>query len=268
MAGDVDQGEDPLAGVTAYTATFVDDDTQPPRKRQRSTSGVLVPHLNQRHFATLSTEVRSLYEDMNDWQRMTPLLTRRKRCRPGRFDSYRLRALERFALECGGAGLSLEWQERLFDLLDTWDGTKPGMPHDDGHNQTLREAFPSANSFKDAIRDDVDDAVLMEGWCKCTMDVDGLSVTTFLCPALDVLIEALHNAKEVQVWSGEDGPAPPTSMRETPFDGDAFRKNEDDVVRRHGPDSFVLGVHLFSDASHISESGGKCDVICGVSRRA
>lgn len=267
VAGDADPGEDPLAGVTAYTETFVIDDAQPPRKRQRATSGVTVPQL-QRHFATLSTEVRSMYEDLNDWQRTTPLLTRRKRCRPGRFDSYRLRALERFALEFGGAGLPLEWQERLYDLLDTWDGTKPGMPHEDGHNQTLREAFPSANSFKDAIRDDVDDAVLEEGWCKCTMDVDGLSVTTFLCPALDLLLEALHNAKEVQFWSGEDGPAPLTSIRETPFDGDAFRNNEDDVVRRHGPDSFVLGVHLFSDSSHISESGGKHDFIWGVCWRA
>eukprot|EP00170_Pyropia_yezoensis_P006818 contig_27790_g6840 len=196
-----------------------------------------------------------MYEDVKDWQRTTSLVTRRKRCRPGQFESYRLRAVERFALECGGAGLSLEWQERLYDLLDTWDGTKPGMPQDDGHNQTLREAFPTSNSFKNAIKDDVDDAVLEQGWCKCTMDVDGLSVTAFLCPALDVLLEALGDTTHVQYCSGPDGPAHPTVMRETPFDGDAFRLNEKHVVTQHGPDSFVLGVHLFSDASHISESG-------------
>lgn len=141
--------------------------------------------------------------------------------------------------------------------MDTWDGTKPGMPHDHGHQQALRDAFPSANAFKDAIRDDLDDAVLEEGWRKCVMDPDGLSVTTFLCPALDVLLAALQDAKEVQYWSGQNGPAPPTAMSDTPFDWDAFRENEEAVMKQHGPDSFVLGLHLLSDASHISESGGK-----------
>lgn len=263
-SGDVDQGDDHLEGVTAYTASLVPDDVQPPAKKRRATSGRAVPQGDRRRFATLGTQVRAMYEDVKDWQRTTSLVTRRKRCRPGQFESYRLRAVERFALECGGAGLSLEWQERLYDLLDTWDGTKPGMPQDDGHNQTLREAFPTSNSFKNAIKDDVDDAVLEQGWCKCTMDVDGLSVTAFLCPALDVLPEALGDATHVQYWSGPDGPAHPTVMRETPFDGDAFRLNEKHVVTQHGPDSFVLGVHLFSDASHISESGGKCESIWGV----
>eukprot|EP00170_Pyropia_yezoensis_P001967 contig_8415_g1971 len=129
------------------------------------------------------------------------------------------------------------------------------MAHDHGHHQRLRDAFPSANAFKDAIRGDVDDAVLEDGWRKCVMDLEGLSVTTFLCPALDVLLAALRDANEVQYWSGQNGPASPTAMRETPFDGDAFRKNEEAVMTQHGPDSFVLGLHLFSDASHISESG-------------
>lgn len=259
--------DDHMSGSTTYTAMDIPDDLQPATKKQRTNTGATVPRGHQRQYATLSTHVRSVYEDMNDCERTTPIVTPRKRCRPGRFNSYRLRALERFALQCGGAGLSLEWQERLYDLLDTWDGTKPGMPHDHGHQQRLRDAFPSANAFKDAIRDDVDDAVLEDGWRKCVMDLDGLSVTTFLCPALDVLLAALRDANEVQYWSGQNGPAPPTAMRETPFDGDAFRKNEEAVMTQHGPDSFVLGLHLFSDASHISESGGKREPFCAVNQR-
>lgn len=41
------------------------------------------------------------------------------------------------------------------------------------------------------------------------------------------------------------------------MDGGAFRKNEQIVVNKHGHDCFVLGLHVFSDASDVSWSGGK-----------
>lgn len=115
--------------------------------------------------------------------------------------------------------------------MDIWDRTKPGMPTHDDDQRTLREVLPSSNAFKDAIRDDVDDALLDGGWCKCTMDVNGVSVTSYRCSGLDAMLGALRDAKEVRFWSGKSGPAPPTAMRETPFDGEAFRKNEEDVFR-------------------------------------
>ncbi|KAK1861638.1 hypothetical protein I4F81_004219 [Pyropia yezoensis] len=49
-------------------------------------------------FATLSAELRASYEAFNDWQTALPITKPRKNCQPGRFNSYRLRALQRFAL--------------------------------------------------------------------------------------------------------------------------------------------------------------------------
>jgi len=125
-------------------------------------------------YTTVSTAMRAINDDEADWDRSSSLSTRRKGWRPSQFDSFRLRAVERFALECGGGGLSLEGIEKLWDLLDTWDGTKPGMPRDDGHEDSLRDSFKSVNAFKDDIHDDVDDAVLGAGWLKCPLVVDGL----------------------------------------------------------------------------------------------
>lgn len=139
--------------------------------------------------------------------------------------------------------------------MTSWTfGTARSRMTNDDDQQTLRNVFPSSNAFKDAIRDDVDDALVDGGWCKCTMDVDGVSVTSYLCSGLDVMLGALCDAKDVRFWSGESGPAPPTAMRETAFEGEALRKNEEDVFRRHGPNSFFLGINVYSDACHISTS--------------
>lgn len=202
---------------------------------------------------------------MKDWKRSEKKISPRKRCRPGRFNLCRLHALQCFALRCGAAaGMSVDEQNQLYTLLDIWDGTKPGMPQDSGHAQTLREAFPSVTAFKDAMRDDVDEAVLEAGWRKCALERNGETYQAFFRPVLNAILDQVRSAKDMQHWSRDGRPEPPTDMRETPLDGDAFRKNEAGIVHRHGPDAFVLGLHLYSDASHISWSGGKCVLFGGV----
>lgn len=225
-------------------------------KRRRCADGVAAE--NEYTYTTVSTAVRAFYEEMEDWRRTSLLATRRKGWRPGRFDSFRLRAVERFALECGGGGLSLEGIENLWELLDTWDGTRPGMPIDGGHGDSIRDTFKSVNAMKDAIRDDVDDAVLGAGWLKCTLLVDGTHHIVYFRPVLQVVLQMLKNAKEVRLWSGETGPAAPTERRESPLDGDAFRLSEAALMEEKKDDScFVLGLHVYSDASQLSWSGGK-----------
>jgi len=66
---------------------------------------------------------------------------RQRGWRTGRLDSFLLRTLQRFSLKSGGQGLSLQWLEELYDLLDVWDGTKPGMPIDARHNGPILDAF-------------------------------------------------------------------------------------------------------------------------------
>ena len=207
-------------------------------------------------YSSVKSEVRSFYEDKRDWCRAEPLLKRRKNAKPGRFDSVRLRALETYALAGRPGGFSLKEQEALFNLLDTWDRTKPGMVVDDGHHQTLREAVGTINGFKDALRDDVDDAVLEEGWHKCKLEEGGIVYEAYFRCVLEVALKILRDGKGVKLWSGGDRPAPPTSNRESPLDGDAFRMCELTVMEDHGPDSFVLALHVFSDASQLAWSGG------------
>jgi len=208
-------------------------------------------------YSTVAAEVRSFYEDKRDWSRAEPLLKKRKTCAPGRFNSVRLRALQTFALTGRPGGFSLSEQEGLYDLLDVWDRTKPGMVVDAGHNKTLRDSMRTVNAFKDALRDDVDDAVLEEGWRKCKLEEGGIVYEAYFRSVLEVALKMLRDGQGVKLWSGGDRPAPPTSSRESPLDGDAFRLCESIIMAEHGADSFVLAFHVFSDASQLAWSGGK-----------
>lgn len=211
-------------------------------------------------YATIAAEVRAYYESRNDWPQSTSLLSLEKTRRASRFNSFRLRELERFTLEsCGGSGLTLEDQARLYRLLDVWDGTMPGVPVDEGHEQRLRDAFPTCNSFKVAIRSDIDSAVTDAGWRKVVLVEGGMELVAYFRSALGVVLKSLLDADPdtVKLWSGGEQPAPPSDARETPLDGDAFRMNEQIIVNEHGQHCFVLGLHVFSDASQVSWSGGK-----------
>lgn len=209
--------------------------------------------------ATIAAEVRAYYESRNDWPQSVSMVSLGKTRRDSRFNSFRLRELERFTLaSCGGSGLTLEDQARLYRLLDIWDGTMPGMPIDEGHEQGLRDAFPTCNSFKVAIRDDIDNAVTDAGWRRVVLVEGGMELVAYFRSALGVVLQSLvsADADTVNLWSGGEQPAPPSEARETPLDGDAFRKNEQIIVNEHGHQCFVLGLHVFSDASQVSWSGG------------
>lgn len=212
----------------------------------------------QAQYATFSAELRAAYEALKDWKRSQPIIMPRKHSRPGMFNSYRLRALQRFALKCGDrAGLTAADQERLYDLIDIWEGTKPGMPVDVGHNEKLRDVFKSSSAFKNALRDDVDAALLEASWRKVALEQNGDTLHAFFRPVLDVVLSMMEESRDVQYWSGGDRPASPMATRETPMNGDAFRLKEEEVVRENGPSSFVPGLHIYSDATQISKSGGE-----------
>jgi len=126
-------------------------------------------------FSSVGLHVRALYEALRDARRAEPLVHPRKRAKTGRFDTVRLRALQRFLLQVSGAGLSEKDQEFLFDFQDVWDGTKAGMAEDAGHHRTLRYTFPSVKAFKNALRDDLDAAALEAGWYKVKLVEGGVA---------------------------------------------------------------------------------------------
>ena len=228
------------------------------RKKRKAADGSPAPTADGWDYSSLPAEVQQHYELMRDCDGQQPLLTKRKGCRAGRFNSYRLRMVQNFALECGGGGMSLADQEKFYDVLDAWDRTKPGMPVDAGHFHGLRDTIGSKNAFKDALRDDIDTAIEDEAWMKCTLVEGGEHFQVIFRPALELALEKMRAAKGVKLWSGESGPAPPTNLRESPMDGDAFRLCEQAVIEEEANDDcFVLGMHAFSDASRVSSSGGK-----------
>lgn len=215
-------------------------------------------------FFTLSTKLRAVYDSLEDWARARDIVEQRKGAKPGKFNTVRLRALLRFALRVGGAGLSEEELFFLYELLDTWDGTRLGMVVDDGHEKTLRDVFATPQSFVNAVKDEVAAAALDLGWNKVRVTEEGITYEDYFRPALDVIM-SLAREPGVQLWSERTGPAPQTDRRQHPMDGDAFRLAEADVVGANRPESCVLGVHVYSDGSLLSWLGGTSarDSPCG-----
>jgi len=157
--------------------------------------------------------------------------------------------LQRFVLKTGRGGLSLREQKRLYELLVPWDGA------DGGAAGTLQGEFPRFNAFAQALADDLDAAVVAARWRKVEIEEDGITYRAYYRPGLDVVLALLDGQRVIKLWSGEGSPAPLSDLRDAPFDGDAFRICEEDVCGLPGINC-VLGLHVFSDGSHISWSGG------------
>lgn len=138
--------------------------------------------------------------------------------------------------------------------MDIWDGSTPGTPEDTGHLRRLRDVLRSSNAFKNALRHDVDAAVLGPGCRMVTLEQNRDTLRAFFRPVFDVMLCIIRESRNVQYWSAGDRPPPPTTTRETPMDGEAFRLNKQEVVRENGPSSFFLGLHVYSDATHNARS--------------
>jgi len=226
-----------------------------PRKRSAAAAALAAEAGPEMWFPTIFTRVRAFSEEIGDAKRAVSLVRLRKQRRPGRFDTHRLRVLEDFALSVGGGGLSVLELNELPQVLDTWDRTSPEMP-DDGDHRTIRDAFKSPNEFRQALSDGIDEGVNQNDWKQCTLEQSGMPYEVYFRPALGVLMEALQSASRMRYWSGSDCVAETPDKREFPFDGDAFRECEADVVGTHGYKAFVLVFYAYSDTSVFSWSGG------------
>jgi len=209
----------------------------------------------------VAARVRALYKRLADWKRVQPLVKPRAHSKVGQFNTVRLRALLEFLLSVGGAGLSRDEQRRLYELLEIWDGTKDGMREDDADGVPLTDTFSTPTSFVNAVRDDIDAAVNEAGWLKCKMSEGGQSYTGFFTHVPEAALDLMASSKKVHYWSGVNGPAAATEKRESPLDGDAFRQCEAEIVRQFGPGTFALGLHMYSDSTQLSWSGGKLRVV-------
>lgn len=211
-------------------------------------------------YASLAKKLCAVYESLKDYERAAPIVEERRGAKPGLFCTSRLRALLRFVVRVGGSWLSERELVFLYELLDTWDGTRPRMVVDDWHEQKLLNVFPTPQCFVHAVKNDVTAAVLRLGWKRIRLTEGGVTYEGYFRPVLDVIMGPA-SASGVQLWSSAAGPAPSTNKRQTSMKGDAFRLSEAEVVKDNGPLSCTLGIHVYSDASLLSWSGGKFDPV-------
>lgn len=208
-------------------------------------------------FVSVATEVRALYEALQYASRAEPLIKTRARARHGRYDTVRLRALQRFVLSVGAAGMTQREQRLLYDFLDTWDGTRVEGEAAGRDRTPLRDTFASSTAFVNALRDDINHAAIEAGWKKVILTEARVEYEAYFRSVLDVVASLLLLADGVRWWSGETRPAPSTDRRECPLDGDAFKECEREVLSMNGSRSCVIGLHAYSDSSQLSWSGGK-----------
>jgi len=205
------------------------------------------------HFSSVATEAQAEYERIGDSKRCEHAIDARPNCKPGQFNTPALKMLQTFVNECNGSGLSTASQTRLYELLARWDGSDGRGDKDAGGRARIADVFSSPTAFRNAVRDDLDDAILSAGWKKCTLVQGGVSYVTYFRSVLKTAIDALRNAKEVQLRR-DDGDV--GDRREAPMDGEAFRAHQEAVDSTTSEKAFVLGIYVYSDASLLSWSGG------------
>lgn len=207
----------------------------------------------ERTFPSICTRVLGVYERYGDTGRSLPLARRRAHSKAGQFNTRRLLAFESFIFKTGGCGMSAEGANDVWNLFDEWesDGPSPG-----GRARKLREYFPNPHAMRQALADDIDKAVDSDAWYSCHLTELDETYEAYYRAALPEIVSALLGAPKVRYWAKGDENEGPSDCRETPFDGDAFRLCEEQVLREHGPDAFVVGLYVYSDSCVMSGSGG------------
>lgn len=151
-------------------------------------------NLEEVAYACLNTSSRAFYGRFEDADRAQPLVRQRKRARPGKVDSDRLRALEDLILSLN---LGYDGQNKVYKFVRLWDRTFPGKSGDDGSSLLIAESFKSARNFRQAISDDIDEAVIDDGWLSCTISENGVEVEAFVQDALRECLMFLKAGKKV-----------------------------------------------------------------------
>lgn len=100
-----------------------------------------------------------------------------------------------------------------FEMLDEWCRSKPEMVVDEHRQPSLRDGFPTPNAFVTADQDELDAALVDEGWRSVTLTEVGVSYEADFTPILDLIMK-LAAQDGVEIWSGRAGPAPPTDRRQ------------------------------------------------------
>lgn len=127
----------------------------------------------------------------------------------------------------------------------------------EGRPKRLRDYFANPHAMRQALAADIDEAVDNDAWYAYQITEMNETYEAYHRAALPGMLAALSRAPKVRYWARGDEDEGPSDCRENPFDSDAFRLCEEQVIREHGRDAFVLAIHAYSDSCAISSSRGK-----------
>eukprot|EP00168_Porphyra_purpurea_P006993 TRINITY_DN1859_c0_g1_i14.p1 TRINITY_DN1859_c0_g1~~TRINITY_DN1859_c0_g1_i14.p1 ORF type:complete len:234 (-),score=52.13 TRINITY_DN1859_c0_g1_i14:248-949(-) len=188
-------------------------------------------------FSSVATEAQSEHKRIGDAKRCVPTVDDRPNFNPGQFNTPALKMLQTFVNECNGSGLSTAFQTRLYALLTKWDGSNGSAKPGGCGTNLIGGVFSSATAFRNAIRDDLDDAILSAGWKKCSLVQGGVTHVTYFRSAFNTALDALRDARVVQLRrdDGEVG-----DRRQAPMDSEVFRAHQDAIDATTVKKAFAL----------------------------
>lgn len=250
-AAPLHEGDGGIAALLEATAEAL-----PPRPqgRKRARPSGVGEEETATTYPSVATRVCALYETYGDTGRSTRLVRWRARDKAGQFNTRRLRAFQSFVFSAGGCGLSGGDIDELWHMFFEWESDAPAG---EGRPKRLRDYFANPHAMRQALGADIDEAVDNDAWYACQLTEMNETYEAYYRAALPGMLAALSRAPKVRYWAKGEEDEGPSDCRETPFDSDAFRLCEEQVIREHGRDAFVLAIHAYSDSCAISSSRGK-----------
>lgn len=158
-----------------------------------------------------------------DFARSVLLARRRKHSKAGQFNTRRLRLFESLVLKVGGCGLPGSNVDDLWDLFFEWESDR--SPQEE-QPKRRRDYFPNPHALREALVDDIDEAVDQDGWYSCALTEIQETSEAYYRSVLSVLVDALERAPKVRYWTRQGQHQGLSECCETPLDEDAFRRCE------------------------------------------
>lgn len=209
----------------------------------------------------ISARIAAYYRNKGDLERTKPLVPVGGQQSPPLFMNSALRKMRRIALGCGGSGMSKTWREKLWEATVVTERETAKRCGKVGTMGPMESAFPSAARWVQCLKDEQNRCLSVLAWRKTNIIVGGKSFIFYSRNAMDVLVEALESASDIQIKGdvrtrGDDGPVTRTGI----LNSDLYKNAEREVrsLHRYKGRVFTVAVQLFSDGSLVSHNGGTC----------
>lgn len=165
----------------------------------------------KRTFPSLCTRVLGVHERYSDAGRSLPLAHRLAHTKAGQLNSRGLRGIESFIFKTGGCGMSAQDANEVWTLFDEWGSDERSEA---GRPKKPREYIPSPHAMRQALADDIEEAVDADAWYSCKLTELDETYETYDRAALPEITLALTKTLKVRYWAKGDESEGPSDYRE------------------------------------------------------